>query len=98
MRDNPDSKTNKAVEKIHQICLESAATKGAQLVFCDISTPQATAEINSGLFTQRSAGNAVAETAPREQSRRLEAIRIGSHSAKTLNFFVATSAVRGFSL
>jgi TolA-binding protein len=39
-RDNPDSKTNKAVEKIHDIWLESAPTKGAQLVFCDISTPQ----------------------------------------------------------
>jgi N12 class adenine-specific DNA methylase len=40
VRDNPDSKTNKAVEKIHQIWLESAPTKGAQLVFCDLSTPQ----------------------------------------------------------
>jgi len=40
VRDNPDSKTNNAVEKIHQIWLDSAATKGAQLVFCDLSTPQ----------------------------------------------------------
>ena len=41
VRDNPDSKTNKAVEKIYDIWLESAPTKGAQLVFCDLSTPQA---------------------------------------------------------
>jgi N12 class adenine-specific DNA methylase len=40
VRDNPDSKTNNAVEKIHQIWLDSAPTKGAQLVFCDLSTPQ----------------------------------------------------------
>jgi hypothetical protein len=40
VRDNPDSKTNKAVEKIHDIWLQSAPTKGAQLVFCDLSTPQ----------------------------------------------------------
>lgn len=40
VRDDPDSKTNKAVEKIHEIWLESRPTKGAQLVFCDLSTPQ----------------------------------------------------------
>jgi N12 class adenine-specific DNA methylase len=40
VRDNPDSKTNQAVEKIHQVWFDSAATKGAQLVFCDLSTPQ----------------------------------------------------------
>jgi hypothetical protein len=40
IRDNSDSKTNYAVEKIHQIWLDSAPTKGAQLVFCDLSTPQ----------------------------------------------------------
>jgi N12 class adenine-specific DNA methylase len=40
VRDNPDSKTNKAVENIHEIWLESAPTRGAQLVFCDISTPK----------------------------------------------------------
>ena len=40
LRDNPDSKTNQAVEKIHQIWLDSAETKGAQLVFCDLSTPK----------------------------------------------------------
>ena len=41
VRDNPDSKTNQAIEKIHQIWLDSAETKGAQLVFCDLSTPKA---------------------------------------------------------
>ncbi|MDQ6911278.1 MAG: DEAD/DEAH box helicase family protein [Verrucomicrobiota bacterium] len=40
VRDNPDSKTNRAIEKIHEIWLESAPSKGAQLVFCDLSTPQ----------------------------------------------------------
>ncbi len=40
VRDNPDSKTNHAVEKIHQIWRDSAPNKGAQLVFCDLSTPQ----------------------------------------------------------
>jgi TolA-binding protein len=41
VRDKPDSKTNQAVEKIHQIWLDSAESKGAQLVFCDLSTPKA---------------------------------------------------------
>jgi len=40
VRDNPDSKTNKAVEKIHDTWQQSTPTKGAQLVFCDLSTPQ----------------------------------------------------------
>jgi N12 class adenine-specific DNA methylase len=40
VRDNPDSKTNQAVEKIHQVWVDSAPQKGAQLVFCDLSTPQ----------------------------------------------------------
>jgi N12 class adenine-specific DNA methylase len=40
VRDNPDSKTNYAVEKIHRIWLDSTPQKGAQLVFCDLSTPQ----------------------------------------------------------
>jgi N12 class adenine-specific DNA methylase len=40
VRDNPDSKTNLAVEKIHQIWLDSTSVRGAQLVFCDLSTPQ----------------------------------------------------------
>jgi N12 class adenine-specific DNA methylase len=40
VRDNPDSKTNYAVERIHQIWLDSAPTRGAQLVFCDLSTPK----------------------------------------------------------
>ncbi len=39
LRDNPDSKTNLAVERIHQIWLGSASSRGAQLVFCDLSTP-----------------------------------------------------------
>ncbi len=39
VRDNPDSKTNLAVGKIHQIWLESTLHRGAQLVFCDLSTP-----------------------------------------------------------
>ncbi|TLD71287.1 helicase [Phragmitibacter flavus] len=38
--DAPDSKVNLAVEKIHRIWLESATRNNAQLVFCDLSTPQ----------------------------------------------------------
>ncbi|MFT3992231.1 MAG: DEAD/DEAH box helicase family protein [Luteolibacter sp.] len=38
--DHPDSKVNLAVEKIHKIWMDSAANKGTQLVFCDLSTPQ----------------------------------------------------------
>jgi len=41
VRDHPDAKTNLAVEKIHQVWLDSAPTCGTQLVFCDLSTPQA---------------------------------------------------------
>jgi N12 class adenine-specific DNA methylase len=41
VRDNPDSKTNQAVDRIHQVWLDSTPQKGAQLVFCDLSTPQA---------------------------------------------------------
>jgi N12 class adenine-specific DNA methylase len=39
VRDNPDSKTNLAVEKIYEIWRDSTPTRGAQLVFCDLSTP-----------------------------------------------------------
>jgi N12 class adenine-specific DNA methylase len=45
LRDNPDSKVNRAVENIHKIWLDSTPQKGAQLVFCDLSTPQ-----NNGRF------------------------------------------------
>lgn len=41
VREHPDSKINQAVEKIHQVWLDSTPQKGAQLVFCDLSTPQA---------------------------------------------------------
>ncbi|MBV9010138.1 MAG: DEAD/DEAH box helicase family protein [Verrucomicrobia bacterium] len=41
VQDNPDSKTNRAIEKIHEIWFESAAARGTQLVFCDLSIPQA---------------------------------------------------------
>lgn len=40
VRDHPDSKLNQAVAKIHQVWSDSAEQKGAQLVFCDLSTPQ----------------------------------------------------------
>ena len=40
-RESPDSKVNLAVAQIHQVWLDSAELKGAQLVFCDLSTPQA---------------------------------------------------------
>src|SRR5215210_8281091 len=40
VRDNPDSKVNQAVEKIYQVWLGSAEQRSAQLVFCDLSTPQ----------------------------------------------------------
>jgi N12 class adenine-specific DNA methylase len=40
-RDNPDSKVNLAVDQIHKVWLDSAEQRGAQLVFCDLSTPQA---------------------------------------------------------
>ena len=39
VRDNPDSKTNRAVDKIHDIWRDSTPQRGAQLVFCDLSTP-----------------------------------------------------------
>ncbi len=38
--DEPDSKVNLAVERIHGIWLHSAPQKSAQLVFCDLSTPK----------------------------------------------------------
>lgn len=39
VRDNPDSKTNLAVEKVFEIWRDSTPQRGAQLVFCDLSTP-----------------------------------------------------------
>ena len=39
VRDNPDSKTNLAVEKIYEIWCDSTPQRAAQLVFCDLSTP-----------------------------------------------------------
>ncbi|HWC58624.1 MAG TPA: DEAD/DEAH box helicase family protein, partial [Verrucomicrobiae bacterium] len=41
IRENPDSKVNLAIEKIHQIWVDSTPQKGTQMVFCDLSTPQA---------------------------------------------------------
>jgi len=40
VQDNPDSKVNQAVARIHQVWLDSTPQKGTQLVFCDMSTPQ----------------------------------------------------------
>ncbi len=39
VRDNPDSKTNRAVEMVHQIWLDSTPVRGTQMIFCDLSTP-----------------------------------------------------------
>jgi N12 class adenine-specific DNA methylase/predicted O-methyltransferase YrrM len=41
VRDNPDSKVNRAIEKIHEIWTDSVSIHGTQLVFCDLSVPQA---------------------------------------------------------
>ncbi|MDR3175019.1 MAG: DEAD/DEAH box helicase family protein, partial [Desulfovibrio sp.] len=38
--DHPGSKTNAAVERIFEIWRDSAADRGTQLVFCDLSTPK----------------------------------------------------------
>ncbi|WP_291447685.1 SNF2-related protein [Desulfovibrio sp.] len=38
--DHPGSKINAAVERIHEIWRDTAADKGTQLVFCDLSTPK----------------------------------------------------------
>ncbi|MEO8350337.1 MAG: DEAD/DEAH box helicase family protein [Chthoniobacteraceae bacterium] len=39
VRDNPNSKVNFAVEKAHDIWLGSTGKRGAQMIFCDLSTP-----------------------------------------------------------
>lgn len=39
LNDNPDSKVNLAVAKIHELWKQSTPNKGTQLVFCDLSTP-----------------------------------------------------------
>ena len=44
VRESPDSKVNLAVSQIHEVWLDSAELKGAQLVFCDLSTPQASSK------------------------------------------------------
>ncbi len=41
VRDHPDTKVNRAVEKAHEIWLDSAPTRGTQMIFCDLSTPAA---------------------------------------------------------
>jgi hypothetical protein len=38
--DFPDSKANAAVERVYEIWRDTAADKGTQLVFCDLSTPK----------------------------------------------------------
>ena len=43
--DDPDSKVNACVDNVYRIWEEHAATKAAQLVFCDLSTPK-----NDGTF------------------------------------------------
>ena len=39
LNDDPDSKINVCVKNVYDIWEESTATKGAQLIFCDLSTP-----------------------------------------------------------
>jgi hypothetical protein len=41
VRDHPDSKVNLAAAQIYKVWSDSQETRGAQLVFCDLSTPQA---------------------------------------------------------
>lgn len=43
--DNEASKANAAVERIVQIWQDTAADKGTQLVFCDLSTPKGTGSV-----------------------------------------------------
>ena len=38
--DHPDAKVNLAVRNIHSVWLKTAAFKGTQLIFCDMSTPK----------------------------------------------------------
>ncbi|MGI8438177.1 MAG: helicase-related protein, partial [Chthoniobacterales bacterium] len=39
VRDHPDTKVNRAVEKAYEIWIESTPTRGTQMIFCDLSTP-----------------------------------------------------------
>ena len=41
LSDNPASKVNQAVANVHRIWEKTAAVKGTQMVFCDLSTPSA---------------------------------------------------------
>ena len=49
--DDPDSKVNACVDNVYRIWEEHADTKATQLVFCDISTPQAKAPVSKAAKT-----------------------------------------------
>jgi hypothetical protein len=44
--DNPNSKVNACVDKVHQIWVEGAAERTTQLIFCDLSTPKGDGKFN----------------------------------------------------
>ena len=49
--DDPESKVNACVDNVYRIWEEHADTKATQLVFCDISTPQAKAPVSKAAKT-----------------------------------------------
>lgn len=64
-RDSPDSKVNLAVRRIHKVWLDSSPHLGTQMVFCDLSTPQAATNAFSVYSDIRS--KLIAQGIPSEQ-------------------------------
>ena len=58
-QDYAGSKVNAAVERIHQIWKDTAAVRGTQLVFCDLSTPKGGSQLTD---------NAAPKVLPSEES------------------------------
>ena len=44
--DNPDSKVNACVDRVHQIWVDGTAERTTQLIFCDLSTPKGDGKFN----------------------------------------------------
>jgi hypothetical protein len=86
--DHPDSKVNAAVERIYEIWRDSAADRGTQLVFCDLSTPK-------GAFSAKERREPVLEFATEGTEGIFEGIDSAEPDADISDTFNADSVEEG---
>ncbi|PKN36610.1 MAG: hypothetical protein CVU62_13915 [Deltaproteobacteria bacterium HGW-Deltaproteobacteria-2] len=67
-KENPNNKINRATKKIKDIYDRTAKDRGAQLVFCDLSTPAGTAQKNAAVFIREALNKAHLENDARTKA------------------------------